>query len=206
MSNYISAAARDRCPEAWADDAACAGLNPRQWDLDVGTDQQLRAGQAICYGCPVIGPCLDRGRAGSAVGTLSAGLSWAGREGTSLTTFLKWRAGRPAERPRVPSSSIPRERPPKRPDQRRRPVGVDLDEALVARHVAGDPTAPLYAGRIIRREVIEAIRRLAAAGVGDPGISDHLGGRLTRSAVGWQRRAHGIAPGEPQGGNRAAAS
>lgn len=80
-------------------------------------------------------------------------------------------------------------------------VADEIDEAAVARLMAGDTTIPLYRlrpgshGRPLSLDVVEAMRRLAGHGLNDREISDRLHRRISADAVLKARQRYGIAAG-----------
>lgn len=83
---------------------------------------------------------------------------------------------------------------------KRRPTNTDdIDEVAVYRLMHGDPTIPLYQGNDRTHgytiDVVEAIRRLAAAGHNDREISIRIGGRISRDAIHTARARYGIPSG-----------
>lgn len=53
--------------------AACKGQDPRWWDLDVGSREELEEGKRICGLCPVQAACLEEGQRIGARGTIWGG-------------------------------------------------------------------------------------------------------------------------------------
>ncbi len=80
----------------------------------------------------------------------------------------------------------------------------DIDEVAVQRLMGGDTAIPLKratdaAHHKLNPDVVEAIRRLAQAGLTDPAISDRLRGRLSPRSVRATRRNYGITSGAMAG-------